>query len=151
VPETKKGSVGCSCALAREAGAGQAYNEDAFRYFLDIERKRSELFGRPFLMLLVDLKEQAEMSARIEPAVAAKLFSGLWLCLRETDFIGWWREGRAVGAVLTQHAEISIGGISQHVREKVTRVLNERLPNEVAARLQVRVFQLPPSSRDRSC
>ena len=30
----------CACGLASEGAAGDVYNEEAFRYFLDVERKR---------------------------------------------------------------------------------------------------------------
>jgi len=33
-------------------------------------------------------------NAQINPVLAPKLFSCLWLCLRETDVIGWYREDR---------------------------------------------------------
>src|SRR5207249_10194531 len=81
----------CACGVALEGRLGEAYNEEAFRYFLAIERKRSERSGRPFLLLLVDLKEQSGVTVRIDPMVAPKLFSALWLCLRETDCVGWYR------------------------------------------------------------
>src|SRR2546427_11929887 len=95
----------CLSGVALEGRLGHAYNEEAFRYFLAIERKRSERSNRPFLLLLVDLKKQQGMTARIDADVAARLFSGLWLCLRETDCVGWFREGRVAGALLTQLAD----------------------------------------------
>lgn len=139
----------CSCGLAREGGPGQAYNEEAFRYFLAIERQRSEISSRPFLLLLVDLKQPGR-NDRIQPALAGKLFSALWLSLRETDFIGWYHEERVAGAVLTQRAEVSGTDMSRQVRERVTRLMSERLPKAIADRLQVRVYQLPPTMKSRS-
>src|SRR5690242_12797047 len=73
-----------SCDLARNVGIHSAYNEQAFRYFLANERKRSELSNRPFLLLLVEL-EQPHAIGRIESSVAPKLFAGLSGCLRDTD------------------------------------------------------------------
>jgi hypothetical protein len=133
----------CSCGLVRDGGPGQAYNEEAFRYFLKVEHKRSEISGRPFLLLLVEL-EQLRTKNRIQPALAGKLFSALWLCLRETDFIGWYRDERVAGAVLTQRADIAGTDMSRQVRERVIRVMSEQLPKAVAGRLQVRVYQLSP-------
>ena len=52
-------SVRCSCGVAFEGRLGQAYNEEAFRYFLAIERKRAERSHRTFLLLLVDVKKAA--------------------------------------------------------------------------------------------
>src|SRR2546422_1060554 len=57
------GGGGVSDMGGESGRLGQAYNEQAFRYFLAIERKRSERSGHPFLLLLVDLKEQEGASA----------------------------------------------------------------------------------------
>jgi hypothetical protein len=129
------------CGVALEGRLGQAYNEEAFRYFLAIERKRSERSGRPFLLLLVDLKEQLGVSVRVDPMVAPKLFSALWLCLRETDCIGWYREQRVAGAVLTELADRRPTEVCRLVGQRVSRVLREGLPSNVACRLQARFYQ----------
>jgi hypothetical protein len=139
----------CSCGLAREVGTVKAYNEEAFRYFLAIERERSEISSRPFLLLLADLKKLPGMNERIQPALAGMLFSALWLALRETDFIGWYHEGRVAGAVLTQRSDIGGTDMSRLVRERVARVMSQHLPKAVTARLQVRVYQLPPRLEGR--
>src|SRR5258705_3194143 len=44
----------CTCALSLTAN-GAAYNEEAFRYLLDVERERFEASNQPFVLLLVDL------------------------------------------------------------------------------------------------
>lgn len=137
-------SGGCSCGVALEGQLGQAYNEEAFRYFLAIERKRSQRSGRPLLLLLVDLKPQPGVRVRFDPMIAAKLFSGLWLCLREGDFVGWYRDERVAGAVLTQLADGHRTEVSRLIRQRVSEVLHERLRSSVAHGLQVHVYQLKP-------
>src|SRR5437773_6899511 len=54
----------------------ETYNEEAFQYFLDVEERRSERSSRPFLLLLADLNGRPGTSLRMDPDVAAKLFSG---------------------------------------------------------------------------
>ena len=130
-----------SCDLARDLGTSTVYNQDAFRYFVANERKRSELSNRPFFLLLVDFY-QPTLNDRIEPAVAAKLFAGLAACLRDTDLIGWYHEGRAAGAVLT-HVDASSTDVSGEIRGRVAHLLRSTLPGTAASRLQVRVYQLP--------
>lgn len=141
----------CSCGVALESQLGQAYNEEAFRYFLAIERKRSERSGHPLLLLLVDLmvdlKEQPGLSVRVDPIVAPKLFSGLRLCLRETDIIGWYREERVAGAVLTEFGDGPRMEVSRLVGQRVSGVLRECLPADVARRLRVRAYQHPEPER----
>ena len=132
-----------SCGLAPESRPEHVYNEEAFRYFLDIERKRSELSTRPFLLLLIDLKHQSVSHGQIDSAASRKLFSALSRCVRETDFIGWYRKGQVAGAVLTQHADTPSTDVSDTVRQRIARALDEALPSHLGDRLQVRVYQLP--------
>jgi hypothetical protein len=131
-----------SCDIARDLGSGTAYNQEAFRYFLAHERRRSKRSNRPFLLLLVDLQQQ-QMNGRLEPSVAAKLFDGLSEGLRDTDVIGWYHEGRVAGAVLTHVEDASSTDVSGEIRGRLTSLLNASLPRAIAARLQVRLYQLP--------
>jgi hypothetical protein len=119
----------------------QAYSEDAFRYFLGLERKRAERSGRSLLLLLADVAADSATGAAIPPALSAKLFSALNLCVRDVDFIGWYRDGRVAGAVLTQGAETPALEVSDEICKRVTDLLRERLPEHVARRLNVRVLQ----------
>jgi len=136
------GGEECSCGLAAEDREGQAYNEEAFRHFLAIERKRSERASRSFLLLLVSLRKQPGMSLTFTPEVASRLFSGLALCVREVDFIGWYREERVAGAVLTQGIGTTEPDASRRIGERVTEILDKHLPPHAAERLHVRVLQL---------
>jgi hypothetical protein len=135
--------------FALEEGLAEAYDEEAFLYFLEIERKRSEASNRPFLLMLVDFKRFSGLDASIDPVAARQLFSALTLCLRETDFVGWYREGRVVGAVLTQHGEPEGDEISEVVRRRVGTRLERQLPADLFGNLQLRVYQLSPNANSR--
>ena len=121
---------------------GQAYNEEAFRYFLAVERKRAASSRRSFLLLLISIKKRSGVSGPIRPVVATSIFSGLWLGVREVDFIGWFREGRIAGAVLTQGADPLAPEVSRRISQRLTETLRGRVPADVARRVQVRVLQL---------
>ena len=129
----------CGCGFS----SGDIYNEEAFRYFLEVERKRSELSNRPFVLLLLDLKKQSPAAPEINMPVAQKLFAALSVCVRETDFIGWYRTRAVAGAVLTQHSDTAGANLQEVVRRRIDRVLSERLPSELATVVRVRVYQLP--------
>ncbi len=135
----------CSCdvVMSLEGDVGQAYNEEAFRYFLEIERKRAEHANRPLLLLLVDLKADRTSEDVVSSATAGLLFAGLSACLRETDFIGWYREGRVLGAVLTQRSETPRPNAVAEVTDRVTERLRRHVSQVIADRLQLRVYQLP--------
>src|SRR5437773_1412519 len=130
-------------SVALEGRLGQAYNEQAFRYLLEIESKRSERSGYPFLLLLIDLKKQEGASASLDSMVANHLFSNLWLCLRETDFVGWYREEGVAGAVLIELRNRRPTEVSRLIGKRVSARLYEHLPSDVARRLRVRIYQHP--------
>jgi GGDEF domain-containing protein len=145
VPSPAEAAERMSNALTLDPACG-AYNEDAFRYFLEIERRRAEASGRPLLLLLVDLKKQSEPESVIPGDIADRLFSSLALCLRDTDFFGWYREGRVAGAVLTQHTETSETSVADVVAQRVSAALQNALPTEVSIRVQVRVYHVPATA-----
>ncbi len=134
-------------SVALESRLGHAYNEQAFRYLLAIERKRSERSGCPFLLLLIDLKEQEGASARLDSMMASNLFSNLWPCLRETDFVGWYYKERVAGAVLSEFGDRRPTEDSRLIGQRVSARLYERLPSDVAHRLRVRIYQHPELER----
>jgi hypothetical protein len=127
--------------LALEASHERAYTDETFRYFLSLERQRAERSGRAVLLLLVGLKSDADSGEEIPSVFVEKLFSGLSLCVRDVDFIGWYRSGRVMGAVLAQGAGSPALEASDQIAHRVTKTLRECLPAHLAGRLQVRVLQ----------
>jgi hypothetical protein len=123
---------------------GHAYNEEAFQYLLGVQRKRSQRSDRPFVLLLVELQQQPGLGVRIEPAVARKLFAGLWRALREADVIGWYREEKIAGAVLPDLGSGSWPDVSQLIVQRVDSALAGLVPRDIARRLQIRVCQIQP-------
>jgi hypothetical protein len=121
--------------------AGKAYNEHAFRHFLTIERTRADQSACSSFLVLVSLKRHPGSDIHIAPSVSAALFSGLGLCVREVDFVGWFRENRVAGAVLAQGEKTTID-VTRVIRKRVTEVLYDRLAYDLRRRLQVRVVQL---------
>jgi hypothetical protein len=99
------------------------------------------------MLLLVDLKEEPGLTVRFEPAIAARLFEVLWPCLRETDFLGWYRENQVAGAVLTHIGETADTDISALISQRVGDALRGDLPAHIGRRLQVRVYQRPPTTK----
>jgi hypothetical protein len=128
-------SRSCACDVALTHQLGEACNEEAFRHFLAMERRRSRRSGRAFLLLLV-----RPTGARLDAAVAEKLFACLWHCLRESDQVGWFREGRVAGALLT---DVSGADVAAAVCEKVRGSLQAGLPPDIASGIAVRAFRLP--------
>jgi hypothetical protein len=136
--------------MALESGrerAYQAYNEHAFRHFLAVEKRRAQRAGRCLLLLLVELKADARGETQFAEGLVDRLFSVLNVCVREVDFIGWYRQGRVMGAVLTQGTSVPPAGVSAQIGERVAEAIGDRVPASVAGRLQVRVLQMRSSGK----
>ena len=120
---------------------GGAYSEDAFRYFLALEKRRAERSGRSLLLLLVDIA--SDPASRVPTSqVADKVFSALRDCVRDVDFVGWYRFGLVAGAVLAQGADSPAGEASAQIADRVTVELSRALPGSAHSRFHVRVLQM---------
>jgi hypothetical protein len=138
-------SARCQCGVALEGRWGQAYNEEAFHYFLAVERGRAERSHRPVLLLLVDLPGQGGVGAPMARGVARRLFAGLCGSLREMDVVGWYREQLVVGAILSEGRDPWRADVAGVVGERVMKALAARVPAEAASRLRIRIHRDPPS------
>lgn len=125
----------------------QVYDEKTFWYFLGVEHTRSERSGRPFVLVLLDVEERPGVSARIKVTVVPKLFSSLRLGVRATDFFGWFREDHVVGVVLVEGGARPQTEVARAVAQRINGALWECLPEDVARRVRVRVFQQPAPVR----
>jgi hypothetical protein len=134
----------CTCGFAL-TGHGAAYNEEAFRFLLDVERKRFEASGEPFVLMLIDRRAAND---GMNGAVGAGVFTSLTRSLRDTDVVGWYRQGRAIGVVLTHLGDAPVVNVSRQMADRVNGVLVSDLPNELARQLRVRVYQ--PQARQMS-
>ena len=120
---------------------GQAYNEAAFRYFLDVDRWRAERSQRSLMLVLASVRQEPGRSAPLTHATAEDIFEGLASGVREVDFIGWYHEGRVAGAVLAQGGRVS-DELPGAVAERILGALQRSLPANRAAKLHVRVVRL---------
>lgn len=75
------------------------FNEQTFRRMLAIERKRTERSKEPFLLMLLDAGSQSgsEMNGKALENMANSMLASS----RETDIIGWYKEGTTVGVMFT--------------------------------------------------
>src|SRR5262245_54074945 len=107
--------------IALQGRDGDVYTEQAFRHFLNVERVRASRSGRTFFLLLVSLRRCPERGIRFGSGASASLLQGLGLCVREIDFVGWYRDGRVAGAVLAQGLEEPVPDAAQRIAARVTR------------------------------
>jgi hypothetical protein len=129
---------------ALERQPGTEYSEETFLYLLDVERARAERSHQRLWLLLATLEPVAGRPDPITPASAAKLFEGLRQSLRDTDIMGWYRQDRVAGAVLTARADAPEEETSGLVEQRVGDGLRRQLPRSLARDLRVKVTQQGP-------
>jgi hypothetical protein len=117
----------------------EVYGEQAFRYFVEIERERASRAGRPCLVVLVELKTAGGGVEPMSASTAEGLFEALGQTVRETDFLGWYREGLVAGAALTELSDSNQRTAFKPVLDRIRRAADERLPVPIVSRLDVRV------------
>jgi hypothetical protein len=116
-----------------------AYNEVAFRYFLSLERKRAARSVRHLLLMLVKLRNRADIVA--QPQAFATVFAALKTCTREVDVVGWYREGLVAAALFAANGPPA-GTAREHVSARVLDRFRDALPVEIVAQLRTRIVSL---------
>ena len=118
-----------------------AYNQEAFRYLLETESKRSERSGHLCQILLVYWTEAEGRIVQMDSHVAKTVMAALSRSLRETDYIGWYRDGRIVGTVLTVLEQESMALVPTQVQPRLVECLRAKIGIEEFSRLQIQVCQ----------
>jgi hypothetical protein len=129
---------------ALERAPGAEYDEETFLYFLSVERARAQRSNQRLWLLLATLESVDGKPVPIPQSSAAKLFDGLRQSLRDTDIMGWYRQDRVAGAVLTARADAPEQETSGLIEERVGEALRKWLPSRVARSLRVKVTQQGP-------
>ncbi|HMD35973.1 MAG TPA: hypothetical protein VKH42_13440 [Vicinamibacterales bacterium] len=136
--ERSNASGACTCRLALPIGA---YNEEAFRYLLTVEHKRFERSHRPFVLALIEHALASPEPPQLDAAVSSKVFATLTRSLRETDVVGWYREGCVVGALLTHLGDGPLADVSRIMSTKIAQALRDGLTERASEQLTVKLYQ----------
>ncbi len=119
-----------------------AHNQEAFRYFLDVECARAARRRTRVLVALVSVRGAGAQLAR---PLAVDIFCGLWNGLREIDVVGWVREGRRAGAILPTGTHWPSDEESRNIARRLQSAICATVPADVADRVRVRVVPLSPN------
>ena len=120
---------------------GSMYKEEAFRYLLASESKRSVRSGYSFNVLLICSIDKQGLLQYIDRDVVDTVVGALFRAVRETDYIGWYLGGRIVGAVLTVLGRDSEVEVSTRIQQRVMGILRTEISAEKYGRLQIRICQ----------
>lgn len=117
------------------------YNQIVFRYLLESESKRSERSGHFCQILLMYSTDAQGRIVLMDSHVAKTVIAASSRSLRETDYVGWYRDGHIVGAVLTVLVQETMAQVSTHLQPRLVEILRAELGFKETNRLQIRVCQ----------
>jgi hypothetical protein len=118
-----------------------AYNEEGFRYLLKSESKRSERSGHFYQILLVYRCNAQGAIVQLDLEVAQVVIAAMCRCLRETDYVGWYRKELIVGGVLTVVGRDNLLDVSSRLQPRLLETLRAELGEEVSHWLRIQVYQ----------
>jgi hypothetical protein len=137
-----------SADRSREAISGVAsraesgvYNQEVFRQLLECESKRSERSGRLWQILLLYRTDAQGGIVQMNSDVAQRVISASFHSFRETDYIGWYRDGHIIGAILTVQEKEAMTQVTASLQPRLEETLRAKVGVEENSHLQIRVLQ----------
>jgi lipopolysaccharide/colanic/teichoic acid biosynthesis glycosyltransferase len=116
-------------------------NEEMFHRMVSLERKRTERSGNPFLLMLLDTGES--LPAGRDSKSLNKIVSALTVTTRETDVIGWYRDGSVVGVMFTEISIEDRTAILSIMMTRVSETLRHHLSLEMFSRISISFHLFP--------
>jgi len=118
-----------------------ALNEETFKRVIAIERKRTERSKSPFVLMLLEVTNNlnSEKTKRsLECIVAALLIS-----CRDTDLVGWYKDGCIVGVMFTGLVVSDKHSILSAILNRVSETLRNELTFEQFSQISISFHLFP--------
>lgn len=128
-------------------GERELMGEDSFKRMIALERKRSERSQEPFLLMLVDVMENADSPTAHK--VLDRMVSVLMSASRDTDIAGWYREGVTLGVMFTELLTTDKNLIVTTILGRVRALVREELRGDEYDRVNIS-FHFFPDEWDHS-
>ena len=126
---------------SRSVTQNSVCHEEAFRYLLQAEAKRSQRSGQRYHILLIYRGDAQGSITPMHSYVSTVVLDALAQSLRETDYMGWYREGHIIGGVLTVVGQDSIADVFERVQQRLKGILLTRLGCEESGCFRFRLCQ----------
>ena len=118
--------------------------EETFHNFLTLERRRAERSRKPFVLMVLE----ASVDARVADSFLSHVSSVLLKSTRETDLVGWYKNGVSLGVIFTEISLEYATPITEILRSKIVCALQNEPSSRITSDLTVTVH-LFPENRDR--
>lgn len=115
--------------------------EEAFRRMIVIERKRTERSREPFLLML--LEDGSRDSLAASRRTLDGIMTAMMACTRETDVVGWYKDGSTVAVLFTGLAVSDKSAILSTILSRVSTALREEMSQEQFNQISISVHFFP--------
>ena len=117
--------------------------EQVFHSMLTLERRRAERSRSSFVLMLLDAGALAGTETSVH--LMSQVASVVQKTTRETDLVGWYKNGLVLGVIFTETSVEFKDSITEILRSKVVNALDDELSREVSSNLVVTVHLFPES------
>lgn len=132
-------STRVSATILERASLGQ----HAFHRLLALERRRAERSRKSFLLMLVDASQRPfDMNRTI--------LDSLMPMTRDTDIVGWYKEGTVAGVLFTEIAKEGIAGTTTAIMNRVSKTLKKHLTALQFSKVSLSFHLLPEEHESSS-
>jgi len=114
-------------------------DEEIFHAMLTLERRRAERSRQPFVLMLLDAKEQNGSAARLLYRAQLVIASST----RETDLIGWYQQGSILAIIFTELTENATDSVAKILGAKILEALREGMGPDQAKKVSISVHFFP--------
>jgi lipopolysaccharide/colanic/teichoic acid biosynthesis glycosyltransferase len=116
-------------------------SQEAFMRMIAVERKRTERSRKPFLLMLLEAGN-SQLPGRNEN-VLSRIVPVLLSSTRETDVVGWHKEGMTIGVIFTGLLEDEKGSILNTILTRVSTSLRDKLTFDHCNRVSISFHFFP--------
>lgn len=117
-----------------------ALPKSVFDSMLTLELQRAERSRKPFVLMLLDAHREKSAAGYLRQVVDVVLDTK-----RETDLVGWYREGATLGVIFTEVNMDASRSVTDTLHSKVEMALIERLGAVKVAKISFSLHVFPES------
>lgn len=118
----------------------KALDEESFRRVIAIERKRTERSRSPFVLALIEVTDLGYVgkSDALQGVVSVLLASS-----RDTDLVGWYKDGETIGALYTGLVGSDKGAIIETILSRINSTIRQELTFELLNHVKISLHYFP--------
>ena len=125
----------------------EALSEQAFLRMIAIERKRTERSKESFLLMLME--EEVYPGSKAADRILDRILETLLPTSRETDVIGWYKDGKVAGVMFTGLESGDRKVVLDTILNRVSSLLRDKLPFEDTDQIKIS-FHFYPDEWDHT-